>query len=245
MKKQIQKIKIAAENFSQSRSSKADKNDDLQHIERQCDKYRDVLQTICKKVSPGQDAAREKRLKKVHEFTLGNTMEESAKELPDGTLKRVLEDCGKLEQDIARKIMDNEDHIEADVTKKLNNIIENHINVVQKQKRVVQKCHQDNETAKQKYQNAIRLNENATKLSQLKDDMEECESKLEKERDIYASNMFDLIAEEDNISRYIIAYVENQQIFYKSALENINEVMGEMRSLMKTSNKMVFNTPLD
>lgn len=49
-----------------------------------------------------------------------------------------------------------------------------------------------------------------TKLSQLKDDMEECESKLEKERDIYASNMFDLIAEEDNISRYIIAYVESK-----------------------------------
>lgn len=62
---------------------------------------------------------------------------------------------GKLEQDIARKIMDNEDHIEADVTKKLNNIIENHINVVQKQKRVVQKCHQDNETAKQKYQVSV------------------------------------------------------------------------------------------
>lgn len=47
--------------------------------------------------------------------------------------------------------------------------------------------------------------------------MEECESKLEKERDIYASNMFDLIAEEDNISRYIIAYVESESnIFFWS-----------------------------
>lgn len=57
-------------------------------------------------------------------------------------------------------------------------------------------------------QSAIRLNENASKISQLKDDQEECETRLEKERDIYASNMFDLLAEEDNISSYIINYVK-------------------------------------
>lgn len=58
------------------------------------------------------------------------------------------------------------------------------------------------------FQSAIRLNENITKVSQLKDDQEECETKLEKERDIYASNMFDLLAEEDNISSYILNYVK-------------------------------------
>lgn len=57
-------------------------------------------------------------------------------------------------------------------------------------------------------QSAIRLNENATKINQLKDDQEECETRLEKERDIYASNMFDLLAEEDNISSYILNYVK-------------------------------------
>ena len=46
------------------------------------------------------------------------------------------------------------------------------------------------------------------KITQLKDDQDECESKLDKERDIYASNMFDLLAEEDNISNYILNYVK-------------------------------------
>lgn len=65
------------------------------------EKYRDVLQVLSKKVSPsnsisGQDpAAREKRIKKTHEFMLGQSMEDSAKELPDGLFKRILDDCGE------------------------------------------------------------------------------------------------------------------------------------------------------
>lgn len=83
------------------RASKPEKNDELQHVERQVEKYRDVLQVLSKKVSPsnsisGQDpAAREKRIKKTHEFMLGQSMEDSAKELPDGLFKRILDDCGE------------------------------------------------------------------------------------------------------------------------------------------------------
>jgi Rho GTPase-activating protein 17 len=82
--------------FITFRGSKADKNDDLQHIERQVDKYREVLQTISKKVSPpGLDVARDKRIKKVHEYILGQALDESSKELPDGIFKKILDDCGK------------------------------------------------------------------------------------------------------------------------------------------------------
>lgn len=106
-------------------------------------------------------------------------------------------------------------------------------------------------------QSAIRLNENVTKINQLKDDQEECETRLEKERDIYASNMFDLLAEEDNISSYILNYVKcksqfvllissrfikclhfpfvlssDQQLFYKSALKEIESLMSDMNSMI-------------
>lgn len=104
-------------------------------------------------------------------------------------------------------------------------------------------------------QSAIRLNENVTKINQLKDDQEECETRLEKERDIYASNMFDLLAEEDNISSYIMNYVKckassavsslrlthgmfpftDQQLFYKSALKEIECLMSDMTSLISES----------
>jgi hypothetical protein len=63
------------------------------------DRYKDVLQTITKKISSnayaGQDqTARDKRLKKTHEFLLAQAMEDSAKELIDNSLlKTILEDC--------------------------------------------------------------------------------------------------------------------------------------------------------
>lgn len=73
----------------------------MQHVEKQVDKYRDVLQTISKKISTnapsGQDqAAKEKRIKKVNEYVLGQALEDSAKDLPDGLMKKILEDCGRF-----------------------------------------------------------------------------------------------------------------------------------------------------
>lgn len=84
-----------------SRSSKPEKNDELQKVEHQVETYRDVLQVLSKKVSPsgavsGQDpVAREKRMKKTHEYLLGQAMEESTKELPDGLFRKILDDCGE------------------------------------------------------------------------------------------------------------------------------------------------------
>lgn len=88
-------------------------------------------------------------------------------------------------------------------------------------------------------------------MNQLKDDQEECETRLEKERDIYASNMFDLLAEEDNITSYVVNYVKcesstikslmkltlrclftDQQLYYKSALKEIESLMSDMNSLI-------------
>ena len=82
------------------RSIKPERNDELQHIEKQVEKYKDVLQTISKKISANapsvQDqTAREKRIKKVHEFLLAQAMEDLSKELPEGLLKKILEDCGR------------------------------------------------------------------------------------------------------------------------------------------------------
>jgi glucose-6-phosphate-specific signal transduction histidine kinase len=132
---------------------------ELQDIEIKVDKFRDVLQSISKKAPPpnsmfGQDrdVVREKRLKKIHEFMLGQAMVDLAKELPVGLLSEILSNCGNLEKKIAGEIVDNENNIEDCVTKKLNDVIEERLTVVKKQKSVVAKSHQDHETAKQKHQ---------------------------------------------------------------------------------------------
>lgn len=83
------------------------------------------------------------------------------------------------------------------------------------------------------FQGAIRLNENPAKLKQLKEDQEECEQRLEKERDIYTSNMFDLLAEEDNISTYILNYVKCKFNWIQLCWKTNNDIDDE--------SKLIFN----
>ncbi|XP_037036980.1 rho GTPase-activating protein 92B [Bradysia coprophila] len=252
MKKQLHKIKIAAENFS--RPAKPDKNsEELLTADRQVERYKDVLEKISKKFTqnPGisadanDPAARDKRCKKVHEHRLAQAMEESTKDLPDGLLRNVLESCADLEKRIANEIVSHECNVENDVTKKLANIMETNISSIQKQKRIVTKLMQDNESAKHKYQAALRVNDNASKINQLKEEQEECETKLEKERDIWAAEMFELIAEEENMVSYIINYVKQQEIYYKSALKDIERVMQRMDDMLMESNKRIFKVSLE
>lgn len=76
------------------------------------------------------------------------------------------------------------------------------------------------------------MNDNVSKINQLREEQEECENKLEKERDIWAAEMFELIAEEENMVSYIINYVKQQEIYYKTALKDIERVMRRMDNLL-------------
>jgi hypothetical protein len=94
--------KFTRNSFFIRRSTKPEKNLELQDIEIKVDKFRDVLQSISKKAPPpnsmfGQDrdVVREKRLKKIHEFMLGQAMVDLAKELPVGLLSEILSNCGE------------------------------------------------------------------------------------------------------------------------------------------------------
>lgn len=90
------------------RPTKADKNsEELLAADRHVEKYKEVLDKICRKFVPNPTSnnsnaanvdqdARDKRCKKVHEYKLAQSMEESLKDLPDGMLRDVLENCGKL-----------------------------------------------------------------------------------------------------------------------------------------------------
>lgn len=88
------------------RPTKADKNsEELLAADRHVEKYKEVLEKICRKfvqnptsnnTNAVDQEAREKRCKKVHEYKLAQSMEESLKDLPDGLLRDVLENCGKF-----------------------------------------------------------------------------------------------------------------------------------------------------
>lgn len=82
------------------RSSKPDRKDcELEIIEKQVDKYRDVLDRMVKKLPAGSAdiQERDKRIKKQSHFKIGQALEESSKELSnDMPLHQVLLNCGEF-----------------------------------------------------------------------------------------------------------------------------------------------------
>lgn len=254
MKRQLEKFKEEIKS-NLTRSNKVEKNaDGLQDIEREVDRYKDVLQNLNKRIAttvsagqPQDAVAKEKRVRKVAEFQLGQLMEDSVKDLPAGLLRDVLDRSARLEKTIASEIINNEMNIENSVSKNLNDIIERHLATIQKQKRTVSKCHQEYEATRQKYDSAVRNSDqlgNQAKLTQLKDDQEELHNKLEKERDLYESYMYELLAEEENIANYVKDYVKHQEMYYTSALREIQGTIKNMDGLFRRNNKKIFNTPL-
>lgn len=254
MKRQLEKFKEEIKS-NLTRSNKAEKNaDGLQDIEREVDRYKDILQNLNKRIAttvsagqPQDAVAKDKRMRKVAEFQLGQLMEDSVKDLPAGLLRDVLDRSARLEKTIASEIINNEVNIENSVSKNLNDIIERHLATIQKQKRTVSKCHQEYEATRQKYDSAVRNSDqlgNQAKLTQLKDDQEELHSKLEKERDLYESYMYELLAEEENIANYVKEYVKHQELYYTSALREIQGTIKSMDGLFRRNNKQIFHTPL-
>ncbi|XP_075146063.1 rho GTPase activating protein at 92B [Haematobia irritans] len=246
MKKQFTKIKIAAENLS--RSNKPDRKDcELETIEKQVDKYRDVLDKMVKKLPAGsadiQD--RDKRIKKQSHYKIGQALEESSKELStDMPLHHVLLNSGDLEKSLAECIVDSELETECKVVRRLKLILDKEIQEISTLKRNVSRTLQEYASLTRSYEAAKRLDEPQAKINNIKDQQEQCEVKLEKERDMWAAQMFELIAKEDVIVHCIRDYVLNQRNYHERALSKVNTSLANIQDIIESTVKSRFGTSL-
>lgn len=44
--------------------------------------------------------------------------------------------------------------------------------------------------------------------------------------------MFELIAEEESVTKYIVSYVEAQQMYYRASLDEIDQVVADVNGLI-------------
>ncbi|XP_013115029.2 rho GTPase-activating protein 92B [Stomoxys calcitrans] len=246
MKKQFTKIKIAAENLS--RSTKPDRKDcELEIIEKQVEKYRDVLDKMVKKLPAGsadiQD--RDKRIKKQSHYKIGQALEESSKELStDMPLHHVLLNSGELEKSLAECIVDSELETEFKVVKRLKLILDKEIQEISTLKRNVSRTLQEYASLTRSYEASKRLDEPQAKINNIKDQQEQCEVKLEKERDMWAAQMFELIAKEDVIVHCIRDYVINQKNYHERALRKVDSSLANIQEIIESTVKSRFGTCL-
>ncbi|XP_044314941.1 rho GTPase-activating protein 92B [Drosophila rhopaloa] len=252
MKRQFAKIKIAAENLS--RSTKSDcKDSELETIERQVDRYRDTIEKIVRKLPAlsggggggGSTEEQDKRTKKNSHYKIAQALDESAKELPkDMPLQKVLANCGELEKTMAECIIESELETETKVVRRLKNILDKEIQEISTLKRNVSRTLQEYTSLKRSHEAAIRLEEPAAKVNHIKSQQEECELKLEKERDAWAAQMLELIAKEDEIVSCIRDYVLNQRNYHERALQHVNASLARIQDTIQGTEKSRFGTSL-
>lgn len=248
MKKQFTKIKIAAENLG--RSNKSDcKDSELEIIEKQVDKYKDVLEKMVRKLpavsSTTDTQERDKRIKKNSHYKIGQALEESSKDLSkEMPLHHVLSNCGELEKSIAECIVDNELETETEVVRRLKQILDNEIQEISSLKRNVSRTVQEYQSLKRSYEAAVRLDEAPAKINHIKDQQEQCEVKLEKERDSLAALMFELITKEDVIVQSVRDYVLYQRNYHERALQKVNGSLASIQDIIQSTAKSRFGTSL-
>lgn len=89
------------------------------------------------------------------------------------------------------------------------------------------------------------MDEPLAKINNIKDQQEQCEVKLEKERDMWAAQMFELIAKEDVIVHCLRDYVLNQRNYHERALLKVNTSLANIQDIIESTVKSRFGTSLN
>lgn len=75
----------------------------------------------------------------------------------------------------------------------------------------------------------------ATKVDNLREELEEAESKVEQCRDQLAAEMFQLMSRETELAQTIIQYVKLQRAYHESALHCLEDLIPGLESYISES----------
>ncbi|ESP03799.1 hypothetical protein LOTGIDRAFT_109936, partial [Lottia gigantea] len=234
--------------------------EDLLTIEKRVDIVKQVCQNISKKLSSGLQAQGdtvEKRLKKLPETSLAHCLNEASALLGTGTeslLGQICQLCGEAQNNLAREQLQYEINIEKDVLGPLQSIFDVDLPAILKARKHLTKTTLDMDSAKGRHTTAVRQSQlpgtniaNASaKVDQIKEELEEAESKVEYVKDSLAIEMSNFIAKETEHSQKLLALVEAQAAYHEKALQAIQAVIPKMqRSIENNPTKPVFGNCLE
>ncbi|XP_060816336.1 rho GTPase-activating protein 44-like isoform X3 [Bombus pascuorum] len=253
MKKQFFRVKqLADQTFSRAGKTEV-LTDDLQAADKHVDQIRMALIGLNKRLGnpPNQAmtqdvALKEKRLKKCPEYVLGQTMLENAPE--DGLMGFTLSECGRAQMYLANEAIEHEAKVEQYVAMPLQHILDTDVPNIIKHKRNLARLTLDMDSVRTRYQQASKhsASAGATKVDNLREELEEAETKVEQCRDQLAAEMFQLMSRETELAHTIIQYVKLQRAYHESALHCLEELIPGLESYINDNEmKPVYGYPLE
>lgn len=75
---------------------------------------------------------------------------------------------------------------------------------------------------------------NGNQKETLKEEMEEAELKVEQNRDTLASEMFNFLKKENELSQYMLQLLKLQRGYHESALKNLEKIIPELERRIGT-----------
>ncbi|PNF26550.1 hypothetical protein B7P43_G13261 [Cryptotermes secundus] len=244
MKKQFFRVKqLADQHFSRAGKTEV-LSDDLQEADRKVEYISRACGNTSKKLGTlflGQDASREKRLKKNSEHLLGVTMQDNGSCEEECLLSTILSDSAKIEMNLANEALDHEVQVEQLVVTPLQQMLDND---VPKHKAKLSKLTLDMDSARTRYHTALK--HGSANTNAVKEELEDAELKVEQCRDMLASEMFQLISREADLAQTIVQYVKLQRAYHQSALKILEEKIPELEKNIRDSPlKPVYGYPLE
>ncbi|XP_068965342.1 rho GTPase-activating protein 44-like isoform X2 [Bombus flavifrons] len=253
MKKQFFRVKqLADQTFSRAGKTEV-LTDDLQAADKHVDQIRMALIGLNKRLGnpPNQAmtqdvALKEKRLKKCPEYILGQTMLENAPE--DGLMGFTLSECGRAQMYLANEAIEHEAKVEQYVAMPLQHILDTDVPNIIKHKRNLARLTLDMDSVRTRYQQASKhsASAGAAKVDNLREELEEAETKVEQCRDQLAAEMFQLMSRETELAHTIIQYVKLQRAYHESALHCLEDLIPGLESYINDNEmKPVYGYPLE
>ncbi|XP_011637108.1 SH3 domain-binding protein 1-like isoform X1 [Pogonomyrmex barbatus] len=252
MKKQFFRVKqLADQTFSRAGRTEV-LTDDLVAADKHVEQIRAALTGLSKRLGnpPNQTitqdpALKEKRLKKCPEYILGQTMLENAGE--DGLMSFALVECGRVQMSLANEAMEHEAKVEQYVAAPLQHILDTDVPNILKHKRNLARLILDMDSARTRYFQASKHSAGtATKIDNLREELEDAESKVEQCRDQLAAEMFQLMSRETELAQTIIQYIKLQRAYHESALHCLEDLIPGLESYINDNEmKPVYGYPLE
>lgn len=258
MKKQFYRVKQLAD----QRVGRAEKTEilteDLQHVEKTVDKIKHACQTTNKRLAAsmqGTGMDLDKRLRKLHQTALAQSMLESGQQLGNGSLLgEVMQKAGDVQSSLARELAEYEMQVENDVLAPMTSLLENDVPNITQTKKKLTKTRLDMDTVKSRWLAAVKVSHGANKdfhvaaakADTLKEEYEEETAKFEACQDTLTTELLKFVAREGEYSNWIIKFIEAQLEYHKKAVTVLDNILPTLKQLLDESElQPVYGCPLE
>ncbi|KAL6443828.1 hypothetical protein ACFW04_001706 [Cataglyphis niger] len=166
----------------------------------------------------------------------------------DGLMSFALVECGRVQMSLANETVEHEAKVEQYVAAPLQHILDTDVPNILKYKRNLARHILDMDSARTRYFQAIKhsTGTGATKIDNLKEELEDAESKVEQCRDQLAAEMFQLMSRETELAQTIIQYIKLQRAYHESALHCLEDLIPGLESYINDNEmKPVYGYPLE